>query len=150
MLFQVLLSFREVYRLDDSGGYPDNYSEFISNVLFQIMSLDFFFNIGGWACVVQYNFYDRLLATTLLPTGILVLIALWLLCFGRSKTLESAAYFVCTFSLVPVSTVLFQTFSCSEFQFRYDPETEMFDVENRLRADLTINCDSYAHKSYEA
>ena len=149
VLFQVLLSFREVYRIDENEAYPENYSTFISNALFQILSLDIFFSIGGWACVVPYDFHDRLLATTMIPTIGLVLIGLWLWFAGRNKNLESAVYFICTFSLVPVSTVLFQTFSCSAFQFGYDFGDEQFEVENRLRADFTINCDSPRHKFFE-
>ena len=208
----MLRSFRETYRIDDNGGYPENYQTFIQNQVFQLLSLDVLFNTeftGGFSCLGSYDFYDMLLGTTLLPTGVLALIALRLLQIrwnddstnapersdqgagGRDDGDSSSdkahaaeptlpqeekstkkdnkedrrasnnkkslfpwtmAYYVWSFSLVPVSTVVFQTFSCSTYQFDFvqdEEEGARFETQRRLRADLRLDCDAPTHVAYE-
>jgi len=145
VLFQTLYSFEEVYRTDESGGYPTNYAAFVNNAVFQVFSLDF---IGGASCVMDYNFYDELLGKTLAPTVALLFIVLKIQFSGRNKMLETIAYYICTLTLVPVSTIVFRTFACSTYQFEFDDVIDQFVTEKRLRADLTINCDSSTHQAY--
>ena len=105
VLYQILKSISDVYRLDENGGYPESYAAYIQNPFFALLSLDIF---GSWTCA-GYDFYDELLITTLLPTGILCI------CLFRGRlpmldgeTVETVGYFVATVSLVPVSTVVFK------------------------------------------
>jgi hypothetical protein len=105
VLYQILKSISDVYRLDENGGYPDSYAAYIQNPFFSLLSLDIF---GSWTCA-GFDFYDELLVTTLLPTGILCI------CLFRGRlprldneTVESFGYFVATVSLVPISTVVFK------------------------------------------
>ena len=105
VLYQILKSISDVYRLDENGGYPESYAAYIQNPFFGLLSLDIF---GSWSCA-GFDFYDELLITTLLPTGILCI------CLLRdrlpkldSETVETFGYFVATVSLVPISTVVFK------------------------------------------
>jgi hypothetical protein len=105
VLYQILKSISDVYRLDENGGYPESYAAYIQNPFFGLLSLDIF---GSWTCA-GFDFYDELLITTLLPTGILCI------CLLRdrlpkldSETVETFGYFVATVSLVPISTVVFK------------------------------------------
>jgi hypothetical protein len=147
VLYQILQSISDVYRLDDSGGYPDSYTAYIRNPFFGVLSLDV---LGNWSCA-GFDFYDKLLLTTLLPTAVLCLCA----CRERlpldTETLESVGYFVATVSLVPISTVVFQTFACSEYQVGQagDDDDFTFLYEYRLRADLRVDCDSATHQGYQ-
>jgi hypothetical protein len=107
VLYQILKSISDVYRLDESGGYPVSYTTYIQNPFFALLSLDLF---GSWSCA-GFDFYDELLLTTLLPTVILCI------CLSRNhvrlpfvgnETVESIGYMVATVSLVPISTVVFE------------------------------------------
>jgi len=148
VLYQILKSISDVYRLDENGGYPESYTAYIQNPFFALLSLDIF---GSWSCA-GFDFYDELLITTLLPTGILCI------CLFRGRlpkldneTVESFGYFVATVSLVPISTVVFKTFSCSEYQVGQVLKGDDFHYifENRLRANLRVDCDSEQHFGYE-
>lgn len=66
----------------------------------------------------------------------------------ESRTPETVAHYVDTLSLVPISTVVFTTFSCSGFRFKL--EGREFRIENRLCADLRLDCDSPEHAFFEA
>jgi hypothetical protein len=105
VLYQILKSISDVYRLDENGGYPESYAAYIQNPFFGLLSLDIF---GSWTCA-GFDFYDELLITTLLPPGILCIC----LFRGRlpmldSETVETVGYFIATVSLVPISTVVFK------------------------------------------
>ena len=96
-----------------------------------------------------YNFHTELFFTTIIPTVVLVGLALYLLVKGSDKSKETLVYLVCTLSLVPISTICFESMSCSEYQFNFDDETGTFEMERRLRADLRIDCDDPAHQFWE-
>jgi len=159
VLFQVLLSLRETYHVDEAGGYPAIYAEFIGNFVFSVISLNF---VASWSCVLESSYHNELLAKTLLPTAIAVPIALKAWCERQghfpammraasklvsNKTLETFGYYVVTLSLVPMSTAIFRTFSCSRFQFEHNGEE--FLTQRRLQAVLRIDCDSPLHQFYQ-
>ena len=107
VLYQILKSISDVYRLDESGGYPASYTAYIQNPFFALVSLDLF---GSWSCA-GFDFYDELLLTTLLPTVILCICLSRnhvRLPFVKNETVESIGYIVATVSLVPISTIVFE------------------------------------------
>jgi hypothetical protein len=108
VLYQILKSISDVFRLDESGGYPESYTKYIGNPFFALLSLDIF---GSWSCA-GYDFYDELLITTLLPTGILCICLCRDYLPWNNETFESAGYIVATVSLVPISTVVFKVRWC--------------------------------------
>ena len=122
--------------------YPGVYQDFLNGV-------DFFNFDLTWVtgCVFQIDFHDKLLVSTIGPLVILVCLSLTY-CLGLTvhknkqvsrelvkKNHLSAMLFLTFIVYSSVSSVLFQTFACEDFE----------DGSNYLRADYRIECDSEKH-----
>ncbi|CAN0064352.1 unnamed protein product, partial [Hapterophycus canaliculatus] len=127
--------------------YPDVYQRFLDG-------LDVFNFDLGWilsaACVIEVDFHDRLLISTIGPTFVLLFLAgthaaakgmhrgdTAALRIIRNKHL-SMVLLVTFLVYSSVSSILFKTFACEELD----------DGSNYLRADYRIECDSSKHKAF--
>jgi hypothetical protein len=138
---------------------PNLYSKFLGWL--SVINLDMKWLLSA-GCIVQVNFFGKLLTTTLLPLGLIAVLGLLHLHVRvkyrtrRSTSLRQAAANAAairaavskhsrallgfTFLIFsPVSTVVFQTFACD-----YLEGTDA----NWLRADYSISCDSATYKAY--
>ena len=128
--------------------FPDVYQRFLD-------SLDVFNFDLGWilsaGCVLDIDFHDRLLISTVAPlVGLLLLAGTYATSAfvnrGAPETLNiiwnkhvSMALLLTFFVYSSVSAVLFKTFACDKLD----------DGRNLLRADYGIECDSAKHQGWQ-
>ncbi|CAM9095604.1 unnamed protein product, partial [Laminaria digitata] len=127
--------------------YPDEYQAFLSEL--SPINLDIG-SILSYSCIVDTNFYHRLLLTTTMPLVVFaVLVGTNAIAMKQNGTSElarrsvqhkhlSAALFVMFFVYSSVSFTVFQTFAC-------DP---LDDGVEYLRADYSLSCWSDQHVAY--
>jgi hypothetical protein len=143
--FQIITTFVRITGV----SYPKPYASFLSWV--DVINLDLGWLIGT-GCVVQLNFYGRLLLGTLIPMGLCALLALswrWRMRSGLDdiqlahwRSHHVQALVILFFLLYSTqSSLIFQTFACEEVA-----GTDMY----YLRADLSISCDSPEYMYYRA
>jgi hypothetical protein len=126
--------------------FPELYNDFLRLFTFlNVLNFSvFFFDLG---CTYSINFYVKLLAQTIAPILVMACLCLWFYfrhiyslklnrknpSFNRQQMIESMVYsilLVCFLVFSPVSTTIFQTFGCEDFE----------DGSLRLVADYTIEC----------
>ena len=128
-------------------SYPDVYQRFLDGL--EVFNFDL-----GWilsaGCILDVDFYDRLLISTICPiVGLLFLAGVYAAASranrGSPETLEriwhkhvSMVLLLTFFVYSSVSSVLFMAFACDE----------LADGKNYLRADYRIECDSSKHKAF--
>lgn len=126
--------------------YPGVYQDFLDGVNF--LNFDLAWITG---CIFETDFHDKLLIATIGPVLALLCLALTFF-IGRSLNHDSAescgrvakkhlssVLFLTFLIYSSVSTILFQTFSCEEFE----------EGSSYLRADFRIDCDSKRHGNME-
>ncbi len=127
--------------------YPDVYQRFLD--FLEVFNFDL-----GWivstGCVVDVDFHDRLLISTVSPmVGLLLLTGIYAAAArinrGSTEILQRVWHkhvsmvLLLTFLVyASVSSVLFKTFACENLE----------DGKNYLRADYRIECDSSKHKAF--
>ena len=140
----VLLQFTSVANVT----FPDVYQRFLD-------ALDVFNFDLGWilsaGCVLDIDFHDRLLISTVAPlVGLMLLAGTYATSAfvnrGATETLNviwnkhvSMALLLTFFVYSSVSSVLFKTFACDKLD----------DGRNLLRADYRIECDSAKHQGLQ-
>lgn len=128
--------------------YPQEYEDFLS----KLSPINFDIGLlSSYSCMIQTNFYDRLLLATIAPIVVLgLLVCTYAIARIRNRRSElavrrvqnkhlSAALFVAFFVYSSVSYTVFQTFVCDKLDD---------DVEY-LRADYSLTCETDVHKKYE-
>lgn len=131
------------------GVYPKKYAAFVSTLGF--VNLDIGLLLSR-SCVVQIDFYDRLLLSTLTPFAVLLaLAAAYSISKDRNKDSEpsrrlhvrhnyvSAVIFMAFVVYSTVSFTIFQTFVC-----------DTTGETNFLRADYSLHCDTDVYRRYRA
>lgn len=128
--------------------FPSIYQCFLDGVNVLNFDLSWVLSPG---CFMEYDFYDRLLVTTIGPFVTVGLLgATYAVAAGRNRASETAlcsvrqkhasvGLFVAFFVYSNVSSVVFQTFSCDSLD----------DGKSYLRADYSIECGDKTHKAYE-
>lgn len=128
--------------------YPDVYQTFLDGVNVLNLDISWVFSID---CIMSVDFHDRLLAATIGPiVCIAILRASYTVAVrwnrGSEAALRSVRYkhlsmvlFLTFLVYSPVSSVLFQMFSCDELD----------DGGTYLRADYRIECNSRKHKALQ-
>jgi hypothetical protein len=134
--------------------FPSNFSAYVS--YYSLLQLNII-NLPNIGCIVQENYYDQLLMSTLAPFVLFFIVsAVIQLLVIRAKRLNernpsytiqrasrdtiNAAFVISYFVLVNVSTKIFQVFQCETFD----------DGESYLAADYSINCNSPDRSAYLA
>ena len=126
--------------------FPELYNDFLRMFAFlNILNFSvFFFDLG---CTYTIDFYVKLLVQTISPILVMACLCLWFYfrhiyslrlnrknpSFNREQMIENMVYsilLVCFLVFSPVSTTVFQTFGCEDFE----------DGSTRLVADYTIEC----------
>jgi len=129
--------------------YPDVYQRFLDRL--DVFNFDFTWILSA-GCVVDIDFHDRLLASTIPPLVALVFMAgtygaAVRINRGEPEALQtiwnkhvSMVLLLTFFVYSSVSSVLFSAYACEELE----------GGNVYLRADYRIRCDSSEHKAYEA
>lgn len=124
------------------------YKAFVSNL--GLINLDLGF-VLSFSCIVSINFYDNLLAATIAPIVIVVVLAgNYLVAVLRNTSSASemreilrkhqaSAIYLAIFVYSPVSNKIFQTFACDELD----------DGNSYLRADYSVSCLTHRHNRYK-
>jgi hypothetical protein len=136
--------------------FPSSFTSFLK--AFSVFNLNVI-SVVPFACTNHYTFIDKLVASTLFPLALTLLLALlWLLEAGWQATRSSwndsrvqqqldalkdqylTYFFFLTYLVLPsVSTTIFQTFLCTNV----DPRGEDNDAsDSYLIADMSISCNS--------
>ncbi|GMI00164.1 hypothetical protein TrLO_g11697 [Triparma laevis f. longispina] len=124
-------------------NFPPAFTKFLSFTS-SIVNLDFL-NLMPLGCITDSDFHRTLVMMTLGPfiLGLLIILAykLFKAIGQKSKANETFGWFLfMTFAILPsVSTKVFSTFACREFDSNYG---------GYLKMDYSINCDSAEHKFY--
>ena len=150
--FQILSGLDTIYNID----YPPSYQSILN-----VISL-FSFNIAlldlNVSCVMPFNFYSRMIATTAIQVGLLAVLTSWALVLHwqahaagaadatrkteRRDALISAVFLIIFLIYPGTSSMLFATFIC-------DNLGETFEGSDRyLRADLSIDCNASDRSLY--
>ncbi|CAM9655238.1 unnamed protein product, partial [Laminaria digitata] len=129
--------------------YPKKYAAFVSTLRFVNLDIGL---LLSHSCVVQIDFYDRLLLSTLTPFAVLLaLAAAYSISKDRNKDSEpsrrlqvrhnyvSAVILMAFFVYSTVSFTIFQTFVC-----------DTTGETNFLRADYSLHCDTDVYRRYRA
>ena len=128
--------------------FPNVYQDFLDGV--NILNFDLSW-VASPGCFMNYDFYNRLLLTTIGPVGTTGLLGVtYAIAKRRNRASEialrtvrqkhaSAALFMAFLLYSSVSSVVFQTFSC-------DP---LDDGHSYLRADYSIECYNKEHRAYQ-
>ena len=130
-------------------SYPDVYQRVLDGL--EVFNFDL-----GWilsaGCVLDVDFHDRLLISTICPImGLLFLAGVYAAASrihrGSIETLDSLWHkhvsmvlLLTFFAYASVSSALFMAFACEE----------LADGKNYLRADYRIECDSSKHRAFMA
>lgn len=128
--------------------YPDVYSDFLDGIA--LLNFDL-----GWvlstACVVNTDFHDRLLISTLGPlVCVTILAATYAIAMRRNRGSDAGRanvrhrhlfmlLFLSFFIYSSVSSTLFRMFACEKLD----------DGKDLLRADYRIECDSAKHEALQ-
>ena len=144
-MYQVLSQFENILQV----RFPPIFENF-SRQLGEIFNFDFL-SMVKVGCIVDTNFYTRLLVTTITP----IVLSLIILAFSRLKmscakseeikrqirNRSIGMFLVITYMVfVSVSMTIFSTFGCRT----YGDNQERF-----LALDQSISCDTYKHKVYK-
>ena len=128
--------------------FPNVYQDFLDGV--NVLNFDLSWVVSP-GCFMNYDFYNRLLLTTIGPVGTIGLLGVtYVIAERRNRASEialrtvrqkhaSVAFLVVFFLYSNVSSVVFQTFSC-------DP---LDDGHSYLRADYSIECYNKEHRAYQ-
>jgi len=144
--FQIVSQFESVL----SVRFPPAFEQF-TRLVSKFVNLDAL-NLAKVGCVVQTNFYDKLLFSTLAPICISVIILICgRLLMARAKdharrvrVVDGAfsIFFSLTYLVFAVvSTTIFDTFNCRTFG---DDETEY------MESDQSVSCATSEHRFYKA
>lgn len=129
--------------------FPEVYMYFVSKL--SLTNLDFRM-VWAYSCVVNLDFYDHLLISTITPIlALVMLFASFLFAhheYSGSKAAQdvvrhkhlSAALYVAILVYSPVSYRILQTFACDELD----------GMEAYVRADYRLTCSTPRHSWYEA
>lgn len=127
--------------------FPAVYERFLDDV--DLLNFDVALILSA-SCVVDVDFHDRLLTSTIVPILIVVLMAATFAHVKRGATEETVQKTRSKFMSVvlwltflvysSVSSILFQTFACERLD----------DGKHYLRSDYRIDCDSSKHKGFQA
>ncbi|CAM9202855.1 unnamed protein product [Ectocarpus sp. 8 AP-2014] len=129
-------------------SFPDAYEQFLDGAAFLGFDIGWMLSTG---CVVDVDFHDRVVTSTVGPLVALAILGLTYIvarCRNRScdQALQkvrrkhvSTALWVSFLVYSPVSSTIFQTFSCETLD----------DGVTYLRADYRIDCDSSKHLAME-
>ena len=129
--------------------YPDVYGDFLNGLDFFNFNFSWVFSAG---CIVDIDFHDRLLVSTITP----IVALLFLACTyatavrinrGKPESLKivqnkhvSMVLLLTFFVYSSVSSTLFKAFACEELD----------DDKYYLRSDYRIECDSSKHRGFQA
>ncbi|CAM9247685.1 unnamed protein product, partial [Laminaria digitata] len=128
--------------------YPELYKAFVTKLTPFNLDLNF---VWSYSCVVTTDFYHHLLAATIAPIGMVVMLAgSYFVAKKRNGSSESARsavrrkhqsalLYLAFLVYSPVSYMIFQTFSCDELD----------DGNSYLRADYSLSCLTTRHGWYE-
>ena len=128
--------------------FPNVYQDFLDGV--NVLNFDLSW-VASPGCFMSYDFYNRLLLTTIGPVGTISLLGVtYAIAERRNRASEialrtvrqkhaSVALLVVFLLYSNVSSVVFQTFSC-------DP---LDDGNSYLRADYSIECYNKEHRAYQ-
>ncbi|CAK9019085.1 Uncharacterized protein SCF082_LOCUS14372 [Durusdinium trenchii] len=128
--------------------WPMSFQSFLSTLGIFNLSL---FQVVPANCLRPTNFYDQLVATTLFPIGILLILALIYFIHSRLRggprgPLQSTYFgagLLVTYLVFPFTvTTIFDTFKCEEFPLGTG------DTRRFLAKDLSLDCDAPLHGSY--
>ncbi|CAM9468153.1 unnamed protein product [Ectocarpus sp. 6 AP-2014] len=142
--WQILTQFTSVANVT----YPDVYQELLD--VLDVFNFDL-----GWllsaGCVVDMNFHDRLLVSTISPIVALLLLACTYAAAARANRGDpeklniiwnkhvTMVLLLTFFVYSSVSSTLFRAFACDDLDYSKD----------YLRADYSIECDSSAHRGIQ-
>jgi predicted outer membrane repeat protein len=153
--FKILIAFYQIAAQIGpamSINYPSSYTKYLS--VFYFLN----FNILGFSeiqCIYDPSFYQTLLFTTLSPY-LLVLIVSFLICaraiIAKRMNAKHPSYswktaithifsvglYISYIALIPVSNIIFELFSCQEFD----------DGSRFLVADYSVDCNTDTYRSY--
>ena len=128
--------------------YPDEYADFLSRLT--LINLNFGFLVS-YGCLMETDFFDRLLLTTLAPLVVLGVLAAsysavkaWITSSQSSLSMIrniylSTALFIMFFVYSSVSFTVFQTFACDTLD----------NGIAYLRADYSLTCFTKRHDRYK-
>ena len=128
--------------------YPNVYQRFLDGI--NVLNFDLAWILSA-GCIVDLDFHDRLLFSTIGPIGIVALLTMtYAIAVRRNResesSLESARHkhlsvllFLTFLVYSSVSSILFQTFACEHLD----------DGKYYLRADYRIKCDSVKHEALQ-
>ena len=129
--------------------YPDVYQDFLGGLDFFNFDLSWVLSAG---CVVDIDFHDRLLVSTITPIVALLFLACTYATAVRINRVQSeglkivqkkhvSMVLLLTFLVYSsVSSTLFKAFACEELE----------DDKYYLRSDYRIECDSSKHRGFQA